>query len=263
MKSLLQPQTRVIGGRDATFNEHSYSVAIKDKHGRVFCGGTLIAVDAVLTAAHCTGKIAGTGVVIGRSKLSNEEEGEVITVRRELIHPHYDTTDITNFNYDFAILFLQRSTFGTKASIVKLNSDPNWPTGGAPVEVVGWGDTSDSQNVRQPADTLQVARLKVIPNEQCNAVSGRFGEYHVSLLGHIKQTMMCARNRKRDACQGDSGGPLMTNEVQVGITSWGVGCNQRIFPGVYSRVSAAHTWIERQVCRFSAWPGKNFDCEPF
>ena len=91
MESLLQSQTRIIGGRDATFNELLYSVAIEDKYGHVFCGGTLIAVDAVLAAAHCTHKIRSESeavrkgplrVVIGRSKLSNEEEGEVIIVRR-------------------------------------------------------------------------------------------------------------------------------------------------------------------------------------
>lgn len=258
-------QTRIIGGRDATPAAHSYTVAILDRWGRQFCGGSLIAIDAILTAAHCTHRVTDKGpikVVVGRITLSDENEGQVLTVRREMIHPRYDVDDVANFDWDFSVLLLSTSVFGSGATIIKLNSNKQWPVGGA-ADVTGWGDTNSEINVRQPSDTLQVARLKIIPNEECNAVSGRWGEYEVSYVGHIKDTMMCAKNRRRDSCQGDSGGPLVVDQVQVGITSWGVGCNQKVFPGVYSRISSAHTWIERIVCRYSAWAGNNFDCSPF
>ncbi len=51
-----------------------------------------------------------------------------------------------------------------------------------------------------------------------------------------------------DTCQGDSGGPLMAFSSNnrwtlIGITSYGYGCAQRTYAGVYTRVAAYQDWI--------------------
>ena len=51
-----------------------------------------------------------------------------------------------------------------------------------------------------------------------------------------------------DTCQGDSGGPLMifTSSEQwvlVGLTSFGFGCAQPGYAGVYTRIPAYVNWI--------------------
>ena len=63
--------------------------------------------------------------------------------------------------------------------------------------------------------------------------------------------MVCAGDGVHDTCQGDSGGPLMvpnaarTAFVLVGATSWGIGCAEELFPGVYTRLGAPtlNAWV--------------------
>ena len=62
-----------------------------------------------------------------------------------------------------------------------------------------------------------------------------------------------------NSCQGDSGGPMLItddygrpeHDLLVGIVSWGFGCADMEFPGVYTRVSFHYDWILDNICNLN------------
>lgn len=264
-RELIPKSTRIIGGRVAADNRYSYTVSLQS-NGVHFCGGVLVAIDCVLTAAHCTNKVSRSRtpitVVIGRHDLSSSD-GEELAVKEELVHPKY--LQHVEYDNDFALLFLKKPIM-SKVDLITLNHGGSRPRGYQSVKVLGWGDTSVTRS--GGSDLLNEASLRVIPNQRCNNVEGYWSGMHVSYQGYIANSMMCASFKDRDACQGDSGGPLIvkgTNgdeDLLVGLVSWGLGCAND-FPGVYSRVSSGYNWVRREICKRSIFPPERFDCEPF
>jgi trypsin len=61
-----------------------------------------------------------------------------------------------------------------------------------------------------------------------------------SSYGGITENMICpaVTGGGKDAYQGDSGGPLVAGGNLVVLVSWGVGCAEANYPGVYSNVAA-------------------------
>lgn len=49
--------------------------------------------------------------------------------------------------------------------------------------------------------------------------------------------------------QGDSGGPLACDDEVVGIVSWGQGCAQEGYYGVYADVAYYNAWILEKIGR--------------
>ena len=81
------------------------------------------------------------------------------------------------------------------------------------------------------------------------------GEYSNFILNTIQPTNQFYRYVEGgiDTCQGDSGGPLVCQEnstapfVLQGVTSFGIGCAEPGYPGVYTRVSKYVNWIQSHI----------------
>ncbi|XP_046456625.1 cell wall protein DAN4-like [Daphnia pulex] len=101
----------------------------------------------------------------------------------------------------------------------------------SPAVIAGWGTTSSGGSISY---ALLKADVVVKDNTFCTS------QYGSSFIG---ADMMCASAPGTDTCQGDSGGPLFVNGVQVGITSWGNGCADPNYAGIYTRVTTYLGWI--------------------
>lgn len=155
-------------------------------------GGSLIATDVVLTAAHCQG--GKYDVVIGRHDLDSKD-GESIAMDYEIPYPKYNdkTTD-----GDFNLVFLKNPTT-QKVSLVNINDDSNSPQVGDEVHVMGWGDTTADDYTQKLADKLMEVSVNVISNQDCDASKGQIGGWVDSYNGQITNNMICARDNGEDA----------------------------------------------------------------
>uniref|UniRef100_A0A3Q2G3F2 Transmembrane serine protease 5 n=1 Tax=Cyprinodon variegatus TaxID=28743 RepID=A0A3Q2G3F2_CYPVA len=110
--------------------------------------------------------------------------------------------------------------------------------GGTQCWISGWGYTQP--DVHSPA-TLKEAPVPIITTKRCNSSCMYNGE--------ITPRMLCAgyTEGKVDACQGDSGGPLVCPDENLwrlaGVVSWGTGCAEPNYPGVYTKVAEFLDWI--------------------
>ena len=157
-RSLRADSQRIIGGSEAVEDRYSYAVLLQDKQGP-FCGGSLIAKDVVLTAAHCQG--APFDVLIGRHDL-DDRDGQIIGIKKQMPHPSYNDRNTDN---DFMLVFLQKAATAN-VDLVKVNSVASRPSVGNKVTVMGWGDTDIRDSVTKLSDALQMTQVNVISNNE-------------------------------------------------------------------------------------------------
>src|ERR671913_393070 len=229
----------IVGGTAAPNGKYPFMAALLDKRrpgdafDELFCGGTLIDKDSVLTAAHClvNPKPDKLEVVVGRTAL-NQNRGQLRFVSHRLIHPRYNGN---GYGYDAAILKLSRPVKGIKPIKLASAKQNNLEEPGHILTTAGWGVVKQRPG---PFDirTFRMHEVSVPVVSDSRAKRA----YQSQGLKYLPSLQVAAGKKGNGACFGDSGGPFFVSgsRPQVGITSHGAGgCGQARYPAVYTEVS--------------------------
>ncbi|CAG0917544.1 unnamed protein product, partial [Notodromas monacha] len=282
---------KIVGGTEAkkgTYKleffipgQYQYQVAIaaSDPKGDfVTCGGSLIAVQWVLTAAHCIGEtILERDVILGDYDLTmREKEEQRLKIKKVIMHEQYNEAGSTKKQartyfvfHDIALLLLKESAvINDFVKIINLPINPKEPHGYTIAS--GWGALEYAGDT---PDRLQRVVLPIVPIRLCQ------------FTNIVMQSQLCAGylGGVSDTCTGDSGGPLVCfdhpkdpqgdarkpqncqgkaakSEIEFGwpkefspspflcgIVSYGYRCAQAMHPGVYTRVGYYLDWISKSI----------------
>ena len=237
----LYSQAEIVGGVDADIEDYPYNAALLSTSGwgggYAYCGASIINEYWILTAAHCVqGESANsTGVRVGSD--NNYAQGGVTYDALEIIsHPNYNANTLNN---DIALIRVDGPiNFNNSTQPVVLMCDQQVALGvqepGQSSWITGWGNTEGTTNSTQ----LQVVEVPI-------TTQSNYGTNQID----ADMIMAGFPDGGYDSCQGDSGGPMVVlaadgqTYLQSGVVSWGNGCADPGYPGVYSRISYFIDWI--------------------
>lgn len=227
---------RIVGGRRAEPHSFPWTVAIM-KNERMHCGGAMITSKHILSAGHCFkwDNFKVMKVLIGLDNIDDMTNVETRNISSVVIHEAFTSTAVRDEN-DIAIVKLDAPVqFGDSIVPICL-PEPNEDFTNRVGTIVGWGRVGVTKS---SSKVLLKASIRILSDEDC---------MKSQLAQHLKPSMMCAFTKGKDGCQGDSGGPLLVFQpegkyVQAGIVSWGIGCADPRYPGIYTKVSNYIDWI--------------------
>ncbi|XP_073403628.1 serine protease 27-like [Dendrobates tinctorius] len=262
---------KIVGGNNTVPGEWPWQVSllylIEGSYYHI-CGGSLIASQWVLTAAHCFNKDTNSAnylVLLGAYQLHVQESQTInSSVSRIIRYPLYSSTTQVG---DIALIRLSRPVSYTSyiMPICLPSASVSFPCG-MESWATGWGDIDSEVSLPSPM-TLQKVMLPLIDYKTCDKM------YHKNsgisnFITIISNTMICAGYSKggKDSCQGDSGGPLVSEVngiwYQPGVVSWGSGCALPNRPGVYTLVTAYQSWIQSFIPELTFYDVRNIPQPP-
>jgi len=246
-------EKRIVGGQFSKPHAYPWLVGIK-LNGKHICGGSIIAQQWILTAAHClfdgSGKpwlVSDLSVAVGDFSQSVKEENEKnITVAQAIHHEQY-TPAKSDSDFDVALLKLsEKLVFNKDVKSIKIAAAI--PAAGTNCIVSGWGKYNSKKIVGGLVQ--KEVTLPILSTDTCKKI--RVMKSHA-----LSANMFCAivSTGGKDTCPGDSGGPFFCKDgdgegvfEQVGIVSFGsTNCAEPNGVGVYQAPGHFLAWLRTKT----------------
>jgi len=205
------------------------------------CGATIVARPGdtytyyAITAAHCVGSDPNPF----RIKVGVTDRTQPGTLSQVTAIHVYPTFEWQNFQGDIAVLVLKDPIYFNDITKPAFLPDHNEAVPANAVAFAsGWGGTEEGKG----SINLRAAQLNVFSRERCGQIysAKRYTEKNLCAGG---------LDTPKDSCGGDSGGPLVSDGKLIGVVSWGYGCGNPEYPGVYSNVAYFRDWLDT-IIRF-------------
>ncbi|KAJ1917841.1 hypothetical protein IWQ60_007663 [Tieghemiomyces parasiticus] len=240
---------RIIGGTKVNGRAYPFAAVLNIvvPGGVALCGGSLIADNYILTAAHCitdeqSGAPTSASAVVAGLGSNNVEKAELYQASKISVHPGFDTMSLAN---DVALVQLKKSAkLDDNTQIVKLTDSKIKDN--QVLQAIGWGKVSNAGSV---SDDLRQVNITVGPTSKCREAEPDFKD-------QSGPTICAAKNDNHDTCQGDSGGALVYSDGKsfqlAGLTSYGftpgstsTACGTSSVVAFYTRPAYFADWISK------------------
>ncbi|KAM3958794.1 chymotrypsin-2-like [Aphomia sociella] len=241
---------RIVGGTEAPQSRHTHMVALTNGAmvRSLVCGGSLISVKTVLTAAHCIAAVFSGGVLSSNLRVTVgttrwNQGGTLYTISHNVTHANYVSATIKN---DIGLLITSSNVaLSNVVTVLPLNFE--YQDGGVQSRVAGWGRIA--QGAALSAVLLELT-VPIISGQQCiEDVATASADLNMSSPPVEPHIEICTYHAPGSGtCNGDSGSALVRVDIhqQIGIVSWGLPC-ARGAPDMFVRVSAYSDWIQQNI----------------
>jgi hypothetical protein len=237
---------KIVGGTNASIAEFPWQISMQTRTGFHFCGGSILDENFILTASHCVDgqQASSMRVAAGITRVSTSgTAGQLRDVSQIIMFPGYVTPEQGK---DVALLKLSAPLDLSDPNVTPIDmiSAADAAAGltntGVNATVTGWGTLTSGGTT---PDVLQKVTVPIISNTDAN--SAYSGEGVTITSDQLAAGLLGVGGK--DSCQGDSGGPLVVQTSSgpklAGVVSWGFGCADARFPGMYARVSSFEQFI--------------------